>query len=210
MAQRVRSSLFLAMVFTASAVPAAAQPLQPVQLLDTFTKPPSGPNSALVQVPDGSFYGLTADAIYRVAPGGQVTIAARLTDGWAAQGKFQVPIVSNAGSLVRGPDGALYGATQFGGSGGRGTVFRYDPVTSEVRTLHAFDGANEGVFPLGGVVVSGGFLYGVTSGDISHGNRPFIFRTRSVDRARPRPDTSFRCRRPHCLSSTLNTSRRAR
>jgi uncharacterized repeat protein (TIGR03803 family) len=40
-------------------------------------------------------------------------------------------------------------------------VFRFDPVTRETRTLHVFDGTNEGRSPLGGLVEAGGLLYGV-------------------------------------------------
>jgi uncharacterized repeat protein (TIGR03803 family) len=130
---------------------ADAQPVQPVQLVHAFTASPSRPDGALVPVADGSLYGLTPTAIYRLAPDGQVTIAARLTDGFDAQG-----------SLVRGPDGALYGTTQRGGLDGHGTVFRFDLTTSEVRTIHAFTGANEGATPFGGLTLVGSLLYGVT------------------------------------------------
>ena len=70
---------------------AAAQPVQPVQVLHQFTPSPTRPDGALVQVPDGSFYGVTSDAIYRRATDGTVTTAARLTDG-----------VGASGALVRG------------------------------------------------------------------------------------------------------------
>ena len=36
---------------------AAAQPLQPVQILHEFTQSAFRPSGGLVQVPDGSFYG---------------------------------------------------------------------------------------------------------------------------------------------------------
>ena len=41
---------------------AAAQPVQPVQILHRFTAAPWWPTGGLVQVPDGSFYGVTVDA----------------------------------------------------------------------------------------------------------------------------------------------------
>jgi uncharacterized repeat protein (TIGR03803 family) len=130
---------------------AAAQPVQPVQILHRFESAPWWPNGGLVQVPDGSFYGVTVDAIYRLAPNGTVTYPARFTDGTFAEGR-----------LTAGPGGALYGVTRFGGRGGKGTVFRFDPATSALRTLHAFDDANDAGAPIGGLVVAGGFLYGVT------------------------------------------------
>ena len=129
-----------------------AQPVQPVEILHEFATSPSKPGGPLLQVPDGSFYGLMSDAIYRVATDGVVTIAARLEAGAGA-----------SGALVRGPDGTLYGTTQWGGDGGRGTVFRFDPATGEVRTLHAFIASREGVSPRYGLTLVGGFLYGVTT-----------------------------------------------
>jgi uncharacterized repeat protein (TIGR03803 family) len=130
---------------------AAAQPVQPVQILHEFPSAPWWPAGGLVQVPDGSLYGVTVDAIYRVATDGTVTVPARLTDGSFARG-----------TMVAGPGGVLYGVTRFGGRGGKGTVFRFDPATSEVRTLHAFDDANDAGEPVGGLVLAGGFLYGAT------------------------------------------------
>src|SRR3954469_24874309 len=121
---------------------AGAQSVQRVEILHEFTTAPSRPTGPLVEVPDGSFYGLTSDAIYRRAPDGQVSIVARLD-----------AIVGASGPLAIGPDGALYGTTQWGGASGQGTVFRYDPVSSAVRVVHTFTGAREGTTPLGGVTV---------------------------------------------------------
>ena len=137
---------------------AAAQPIQPVQLVHRFTSSPSHPHGAMVQVPDGSFYGLADDAIYRVAPDATVSIVARTSEGHDADGARFTTDYGPDAALIRGPDGALYGTRRFGGSGGRGVVFRFDPVTAAVRTLHAFDGGNDGGHPIGGLVVAGGFL----------------------------------------------------
>ncbi|MEO5821392.1 MAG: DUF5719 family protein [Vicinamibacteraceae bacterium] len=131
---------------------AAAQPVQSVQVVHQFTPSPAGPDGALVQVPDGSFYGVTAAAIYRLASDGTVSTAALFTDG-----------VDASGALLRQPDGALYGTTQGGGADGQGTVFRFDPATGDVRTLHAFTGVREGTSPFDGLTSVGGLLYGVTT-----------------------------------------------
>jgi uncharacterized repeat protein (TIGR03803 family) len=148
---------------------AAAQSVQPVQLVHRFDPSPSHPHGAMVEVPDGSLYGLADDGIYRVAPDGTVTIAARTHEGLDATTARVLNDYGPDAALIRGPDGALYGTRRFGGSGGRGVVFRFDPVTAAVRTLHAFDGSNEGANPVGGLTVAGGSLYGVT--------RQAIFRT---------------------------------
>ncbi len=121
---------------------------QPVQVLHRFTPSPANPNGPLVQVPDGSFYGVTATGIIRLATNGQVSKVATFLD--------DTPV----GALVLASDGALYGATQ--SVWDRGTIFRFDPVTGAVRTVHTFRSPSEGRDPLGGLVAVGGSLYGVT------------------------------------------------
>lgn len=80
--------------------------------------------------------------------------------------------------VVFGPDGALYGTTEFGGQGNQcdgpcGTVFRLTPPAASCRStacpwaetvLHDFQGGNDGGFPwLGDVVFDrNGNLYGTT------------------------------------------------
>lgn len=72
--------------------------------------------------------------------------------------------------LIPGPDGLYYGMTFDGGAAcgvaGCGTVFKIDPVTGALTTLHAFTGgANDGAFPLGNLVFDkAGILYGTTEG----------------------------------------------
>jgi hypothetical protein len=43
----------------------------PVQVLHTFTPSPSRPNGPLLQVPDGSFYGVTMNGIIRLSASGR-------------------------------------------------------------------------------------------------------------------------------------------
>ena len=136
----------IARVFVLCLLPALAS-AQPVQVLHAFGVSPGAPNGALLEAPDGSFYGTSATGIYRRAPDGQVTLVARAD--------FAV------GALLRGSDGALYGVTG-GGPNAAGTVFRVDPLTGDLRTLHAFTGGNDGGAPFGGLVEVGGQLYGVT------------------------------------------------
>jgi uncharacterized repeat protein (TIGR03803 family) len=74
-------------------------------------------------------------------------------------------------TLVFDAAGTLYGTTEFGGDfacqpGGCGTVFKLDPTTQRMRTLHAFaDIGADGAYPDTGALVfgAGGDLYGVTS-----------------------------------------------
>ncbi len=68
-----------------------------------------------------------------------------------------------AGSLVQGLDGYLYGVTQFGGSGGGGTVFR---VTSNgtLTTLVSYNSSAKDKYPYAGLLLGAdGNFYGTTS-----------------------------------------------
>jgi uncharacterized repeat protein (TIGR03803 family) len=65
----------------------------------------------------------------------------------------------------------LYGTTEIGGSGGRGTVFRVNTDGSGFTNLHSFapsdltyDTNADGIQPLGGVIISGNILYGTAGG----------------------------------------------
>jgi uncharacterized repeat protein (TIGR03803 family) len=119
-----------------------------VQLLHRFTPSPARPSGPLIQVPDGSFYGVTENGIIRLSTGGEVTEVARLEVG------------TPYGALCRASDGALYGTTS-DVLPTRDRIFRFDPATGALRTVHQFTSA-EGRFPWGGLVEAGGSLYGVT------------------------------------------------
>ncbi len=72
---------------------------------------------------------------------------------------------TNSGSAPAGGllalNSLLYGTTQFGGPGGNGTVFAFDPTTSSLSIVHAFDDS-AGQYPVGTLVEADGFLYGTT------------------------------------------------
>ncbi len=60
--------------------------------------------------------------------------------------------------------GTLFGTTQSGGTGGRGTVFRIDEDGSGLAVLHSFaGGASDGATPWASLTLAGGVFYGVTS-----------------------------------------------
>ena len=144
-----RSCLLLALLVGAAARPASAQP---VQVLHRFTPSTANPNGPLVQLPGGDFYGVTTAGIIRLTTAGQVTEVVRIADS--------MPV----GALVLASDGGLYGTTvnRDSYSGPGGTVFRFDPATGAVRTIHTFSSQTDGRAPLGGLVPVGGSLYGVT------------------------------------------------
>src|SRR5215203_440311 len=147
----MRQALFVLGAIAAVMLPSPAVG-QPVQLLHAFTTSPGYPNGRLVQAPDGSFFGVTTSGVFRLSTTGQVTEVARSDTG------------TPSGALVRASDGALYGTTERGGPAFRGTVFRFDPTSGLLRTVHAFQSPSEGARPLGGLVEVGGSLYGVTMG----------------------------------------------
>jgi uncharacterized repeat protein (TIGR03803 family) len=69
------------------------------------------------------------------------------------------------GTLVQGTDGAYYGTTSSGGSGGSGTVFRITPGGA-LTTLYGFcaaDGCTDGASPVAGLIqATDGDFYGTT------------------------------------------------
>ncbi len=67
--------------------------------------------------------------------------------------------------------GVLYGTASSGGSDRQGSVFAYNLATNSFATLYSFTGGLNGSNPLGGVTVSGGFLYAAAEygGDSSGG-----------------------------------------
>jgi uncharacterized repeat protein (TIGR03803 family) len=122
----------------------------------------SQPRSALVEGPDGAFYGTTFyssqsptgvggyGAVYRVTTNGTLT---QLVNFSSFDPNYpQAP-------LIVGPDGALYGTTYTGGYA-NGTVFRLS--TTSLSVVVGF--YNDGYTPIGGLVLgSDGRMYGTTT-----------------------------------------------
>lgn len=120
----------------------------------------------LTQASDGLLYGTTSKGgangggtLFRLDP-------ATLTLTTLHAFNAPTAVASNQGpGLVAGRDGYLYGTTFDGGANGFGSVFRFDPRTAEVTTLHEFVGT-DGWFPVAGGLMQAadGHLYGTTSG----------------------------------------------
>jgi uncharacterized repeat protein (TIGR03803 family) len=78
-------------------------------------------------------------------------------------------------------NGALLGTTVYGGdtkcgeAGGCGTVFSVDPKTSAETVVYGFQGGNDGIFPVAGLVNFAGTLYGTTlyGGGANNGGTAF-------------------------------------
>lgn len=135
------------------------------------------PSGALLAAPNGVFYGATLGGgahqlgtIFRLArPAAGLTTWTESVI-YAFKGGLDGSVPN--GNLLAGPDGALYGTTQAGGSAsgsGMGTVFRLTPPmpgkTAWGETvLYRFGGGSDGAAPGPGLVADpSGALYGVTA-----------------------------------------------
>jgi len=67
--------------------------------------------------------------------------------------------------VVRGPGGALYGATYDGGMNGKGAIYAASSDLSQVTTVHDFVAATDGSVPYGDLTLSGSVFYGTTERD---------------------------------------------
>ena len=146
---------------------------QPVQVLHAFGVSPSrAPNGALLEAPDGSFYGTSGPASIRRAPDGQVTLV--------GPGGLRGRRAACAAAMARSTAHAVRRAE----CGGHGLPLR----PRHRRPAHAacvHRSATTAGTPFGGLVEVGGQLYGVTT---SGGPQPAPQRDdlphRSVRRAR--------------------------
>lgn len=130
------------------------------------------PYASLVMGRRCELYGTTADGgnsgngtVFELSPGGAETV---LYSFGGPRGDGRNP---RAG-LAIGPNGALYGTTQYGGATGSGAVFQLTPPATPggawiEAMLYSFQGpaAGDGANPTGGLLISpSGALYGTTSG----------------------------------------------
>ena len=121
------------------------------------------PEGGLLQGPDGTLYGTTTgggDAnlgtVYQMAPDGS---------GFALLHSFAGPDGSSPlSNVIQGPDGTLFGTTQFGGAANDGTVFQMAPDGSGFALLHCFNGSDGNDLRAGLIQAADGTLYGTTFG----------------------------------------------
>ena len=126
----------------------------------------SSPEGAMLEASDGMLYGLTnrgGDKDYGVLF--QYDLQ---TGTYTKKVDFTGPPANGGnplGSLIQAKNGKLYGLTSGGGKDDFGTIFEYDPVTSNFATKLEFDYHTTGGTPFGSLVeASDGNLYGVTDG----------------------------------------------
>jgi uncharacterized repeat protein (TIGR03803 family) len=123
------------------------------------------PLGSLIWGPGGTLYGTTqagggganAGTVFQISPSGQESVLYSFRAAPDGKEPQAAPLL--------GPDGALYGTTNEGGSAGYGTVFKLVKVNGTYREtfLYSFLGGNDGAYPSSSLVVDeAGNLYGTT------------------------------------------------
>gem|GEM_PF-560376 len=124
----------------------------------------SFPQGGLAQGTDGKFYGTTpyggsygGGIIYRInSDGRDFTVLKNFTATISEYG--------TQSRLVQGKDGKFYGINSYGGTYGKGTIYRINPDGSGFTVLRHLDSNADGHHHAGGLVQgSDGSFYGMTS-----------------------------------------------
>ena len=122
--------------------------------------------AGLVLGADGALYGASphggagnAGTVFKLRPDGTGFSVLHSFSSSGSDGR------SPAAALVSGKDGALYGATPYGGQGNCGTVFRITPDGSSFSTLYSFSSSGGDAQAPAAALAQGrdGALYGTTS-----------------------------------------------
>ena len=124
----------------------------------------SSPGASLIQGLDGNLYGTTQvggnnnlGTLFKLNTDGSVYSILHHFSGSPNDGR--VPL----GNLAQGPDGLLYGTTEYGGANNVGTIFRIDTNGNNYAVLTSFSTAAGGYEPLGGLTLgTDGAVYGST------------------------------------------------
>jgi uncharacterized repeat protein (TIGR03803 family) len=144
-------------------------------VLYSFQEPDWGPDGALVQAADGSFYGTTAwgggssncyiyngcGTVYRITAGGAFTTLYSFNEG------------AGPSYLMQGSDGNFYGSTYYGGPSnncylGCGAIFQLT-AAGALTTLYTFSGS-DGSQPGQLIQATDGNFYGITLGGGAYGH----------------------------------------
>src|ERR1700727_3686542 len=159
MLSRIGKFVCMALVFSAVAI--GVSTAQTLATVTTFNGANGiNPRSALVQGPDGNFYGTT---VLGGLGGGTVF---KMTTAGVVSTLYQFSGSGNGGTLpyggvVQGTDGNFYGTTNSGGTNGKGTIFQITP-SGTLTTIYNFAGT-DGALPWAGMVQgTDGNFYGTT------------------------------------------------
>ena len=151
-------------------LPAAAATAQTFSVVNSFDSVASAngynPVAPLAQGPDGTLYG-TASAggshafgmVYKVQPDGTGYSVLWNFSGGSDGG------TPDAGLVLAGD--TLYGTAYTGGSSGYGIIFAVNTDGRGFTNLYSFTGGLDCGNPYAGMILSGGTLYGTTTGESS-------------------------------------------
>ncbi|MBD0258160.1 MAG: putative Ig domain-containing protein, partial [Cytophagales bacterium] len=115
----------------------------------------SQPSGGLLAAPDGFFYGMTSNRIFKINAAAHFVVVHTLLSSAAGN--------APKGSLVRGSDGFFYGTTSAGSTYNLGSVFKMS-AAGEVTVLRRFNGTTDGGRPSGTLVQgTDGAFYGTAS-----------------------------------------------
>lgn len=131
--------------------------------------------SAMILSGDGTLYGMTSNG----GDFGGGTIFKIKQDGSDYSILYDFGSIPNdgltpGGSLTLSGD-ILYGTTTAGGDSNLGTMFKINLDGSGYSIIHSFDSAMLGKVPAGNLLISGDFIYGVTSEGGAAGNGGVLF-----------------------------------
>lgn len=142
------------------------------------------PSSGVVLDDSGNLYGTTIEGgvfgdegavgeggIFRLNLANNTLDSLAWFNGSTGLGSYANLMIDHAGKL--------YGTTNMSGQNGNGTIFRFDPGTSTISTVLAFDGTNGSTSATTLVADSGGTFYGTTGlgGTFGQGT---VFRFNSI------------------------------
>jgi uncharacterized repeat protein (TIGR03803 family) len=166
-----------AMATLTTATRAAAQTERVLHNFHTSTgEDGDNPLGALIFDASGNLYGTTPGG-GTYAGGTVFELIPQAGGAWEERVLHNFPDgkdgVGPQGALIFDASGNLYGATDFGGAYGIGTVFELTPKTGGwgEKILHSFSSGKDGFYPNGGLIFdTAGNLYGTTySGDALYG-----------------------------------------
>jgi uncharacterized repeat protein (TIGR03803 family) len=164
--------LFIVLAVSHFPAGADAQAISTLTVLHNFgisNEPPENLAAPVVQGPDGTLYGTTAQGginndgtVFKVQTNGTgLTVLKEFTNSPDGQNP-------RAGLVLSG--GTLYGTTRGGGAYGLGTVFAVNTDGTGFTNLCSFQGWSDGANPQAGLVLSGSTLYGTATGGGTYGN----------------------------------------
>jgi uncharacterized repeat protein (TIGR03803 family) len=133
--------------------------------LNSLSSDGFSPYASLIEGSDGALYGTTpfggasgCGTAFKLDGGGTFTVVHSFT---CSDGAYPNQFDQNP-ALIRASNGALYGATPFGGAAGCGTVFKIDS-SGAFTSLHSFS-CSDGAYPFASLVqADNDALYGTTS-----------------------------------------------